>query len=507
MVSRKTAILLSLIFTLGLFLRIASVYPANTIVGFDQARDLFDSQAIAKVRNLTDLRIVGPTAGNNANLHHGVAFLYFILPPIIFFGGNPFWIAVWGGFFNSGTAIVLFFFAKSLFKSEKAGFIVAFISAVSYYFIQFSGWIGNPGVTLFTVPIFFLGLWKYRKNKKWLPVAAFFLGLSIQFELFFIYLIPITLVLFLALKMKWPDIKILLVSILAFCLSTSTMILTEVKFGFSGVKSLLASGAAKQPVSYLLENFISRLWDTFAQALWPQAPVYGVVIGILVLGFLIFNLLKTRNKEEKAALVFLVVYLVSPIIMLLMGTHAAPWFLIGIPPVIALATGYILSKVKPTFIVAIILFAIGLVNVQAIKNSYGAGQPLLEPDQAAILSSQLAAIDYTYQKSEEKPFGINSVTNPLYINAVWAWNYDWYGKKYGYLPSWFGGDQLPPYNTLGKPTGQEKYFYLIMDETARIPEVHRILARKWAEKEGKFIEEKDFNGILVQKYSIQKRLP
>lgn len=500
MSSRKVIFVLLLIFMLGLAVRVASVYPANTTVGFDQARDFFDSRKIVLEH---DLRIVGPTAGNNANLHHGVAFLYFILPAIFVGGGNPFWIALENSFVNAASSLVLFFFAASLFKSKKAALITAFVSAVSFYFVEFSGWVSNPGITLFTVPLFFFGIWQYRQGKKFgLPLATFFLGITIEFELFFIYLIPVFLIIFPLLRLKLPDIKTGVLSVLAFCLATSTMILTEFKFGFSGVKSLLAGGAAKQPMSYLLTNFFQRFSDTFSQTLWPQSLPYAAVLAGLIVGYILFSYFRTKNKEEKTALLFLIIYLFSPMIMLLLGTHAAPWFLIGVPPAIALATGYVFMKKQPVILIIAVLTFIGIVNIQTVKNSYGAGQPLLEPDRAAILSSQLAAIDYTYQSSNSQPFAINTVTNPLYINAVWAWNYDWYGKKYGYFPAWLGGDQLSPYNTLGKPTGREKYFYLIVDETPRIPEVHRILAKEWAGKEGKFIEEHDFGGILVQKYSF-----
>ena len=75
-----------LIFILGLTIRFLSPYPANTIIEFDQARDLFDAKKII----LGDIRTVGPTAENNANLHHGVAFLYYIIPPMILAKSNPF---------------------------------------------------------------------------------------------------------------------------------------------------------------------------------------------------------------------------------------------------------------------------------------------------------------------------------------------------------------------------------------------------------------------------------
>jgi hypothetical protein len=129
----------------------------------------------------------------------------------------------------------------------------------------------------------------------------------------------------------------------------------------------------------------------------------------------------------------------------------------------------------------------------------------LEPDKAGILGKQLQAIDYTYQKSNGEMFAINTVTNPLYINSVWAYSYDWYAKaKYGYLPRFAGGDQIPPYNILPKSDGSEKIFYLIIDQTPRIPEIHKKYAVDWAIKIGTLVEEKEFNGILVQKYYSNK---
>lgn len=59
---------------------------------------------------------------------------------------------------------------------------------------------------------------------------------------------------------------------------------------------------------------------------------------------------------------------------------------------------------------------------------------------------------------------------------------------------------MPPYNTLPKATGDEKVFFLIVDKTQRIPEVHKILAREWGNKHGKLIEEKDFPGWKVSTF-------
>ena len=486
------------IFIFAFAIRFLAVWPANTIVGFDQARDFFDARKIILNR---DLRIIGPTAGNNASLHHGVAFLYFIIPPIILGGGNPIWVVLWNNFFNAAVAVVLFFFARSLFKSTKAGLIAAFLTAVSYYFVQFSGWLSNPTVTLLTVPVFFWGLWEYSQGKKWgLPLASLFLGLSIQFELFFIYLIPTGLILWFILKPKFPNLKIFIYSLLAITFSLFSMILTEIKFQFAGVKSILGAGGlvggGNTEFIKLVVIFFRDRWEAFYLNFWPQNPKFGLIFGLFIIFLLIFEMI-SKKKATRQRNLFLLVIFFSPAIMLFLGTHNAPWFLIGRSAPGILMAGYLISRIKPETLMIAAIFLIVFANLSAIKSTFGQGQPLLEPDKAAILSKQIAVMEYTYQKSTGEKFAIDTVTNPLYINAVWAWNYDWYWHKYGFRPNWLGGDQIPPYDTLPKSNQDEKYFFLIIDTTPRIPPVYTQNAIESLKKKAGYVEEAEFDGIKV----------
>lgn len=496
---------LTFILALGLTLRLLSIYPNNVILGFDQARDLFASR---RIYTEGDLRIVGPTAGNNAALHHGVAFLYFIIPPIFLGGGNPFWVSLWISLFNLASSFVLYLLAKSLFKSEKAGLITAFLAAISYYFVQFAGWISNPSPTLLTVPLAFYGLWEYKNGKKWgLPLFLFSLGLSIQFELFFLYLIPAFIILWLILKPKLPNAKLLTFSLLVFFFSLSTMIATEIKFRFSGalglLSDLLRKTGEKPPFFVTFKEFINHYFGTFSQNLFPTNRLVGILIGFLTIGYLIYVLTRSK-KNQKQPLVFLLVYLFSPFAMLLLGFHAAPWVLIGLSPAILILSAFALSKLRPLYLVSVLILIL-ISNVLALRKTLGQGQVLLGPDRSSIVSSQLAAVDYTYQKAGGERFAINTVTNPLYINAAWGWNYKWYGeKKYGYLPTWLGGDQEKPYDVLAKATEEEKLFFLLMDDSPRVPEIHKILAQNWAKENGKPIEEKSFDGITISSWETIK---
>lgn len=488
------------IFILAFAIRLYSFLPSNIIIGFDQARDFFDAIKITQ----GDLRIIGPTAGNNPNLHHGVAYLYYLATAIFVFGKSPIALAVWNSFFNALTVIVIYFLGESIFDNKKVGLFASIIVAVSFYYVSFSSWLSNPTLTLLTVPLFFLGIWKYFKNKSWgLPLACFALGISIQFELFFIYLIPTGVIAWILLKPKYPTIKNIIISLSILILTLSTMIVTEIKFGFAGTKNIIFAGNfVGGPKLSLAESFLEfavAKWEAFYLNFWPDNKNFGIFLGIFAVSFLIFEIYE--NKQHIKRNLFLILWFFSPMIMLFLGVHNAPWFLIGRPASAILIVSYLLSKIKHGYISYLLLALIFIANINAINGLKNDRKMLLEPDKSAILTKQLLVIDYIYKDAGNEKFAINTVTNPLYINLVWAYNYDWYAKpKYKYLPGFAGGDQISPYDVLPVSNNKEKIFYLIIDETSRIPEIHKKYAIDWALKNGKQVNAKEFDGILVQKY-------
>lgn len=183
--------------------------------------------------------------------------------------------------------------------------------------------------------------------------------------------------------------------------------------------------------------------------------------------------------------------------MLFVGYHQKSWFLISLPPILLLLASYSLSKLGVFALIPV--FVITMNNTDFILNKQTKAHDLFKAVSSTQLSQQLAVIDYTYQESNNRPFAINTVTMPLYHNGLWEYNYWWYGaKKYKFLPGWLGGDQLPQYKILSKATGQEKIFYLII-ENNRIPEYHKFKAKTWADQQGKLLDEKYIEGFIVQK--------
>lgn len=491
-------LVLMLILILGGFLRFISIYPTNTIIGFDQARDLFLATSIYEHY---DLKIIGPTAGNNPNLHHGILYIYYLLPAMFFSHGNIMAVVFWNSLVNLLTVVVIYFLGRNLFD-HKTGILSALFVSVSFFFIQFSGWLSNPSPTLFTVPLFFLGLWQiYLKNKSGFVIAAIGLGLSIQFELFFIYLIPVGILIWILLRIPFPKTKQLGISILVFLGITLTMIVTEFKYHFAGILAILSAGdyVGGEKSGSIFGKFLVKYFEIFSLNLLPSKESSGLVLTLVTLGFLFLKLVQTfRQKVSRDKYIFLLIYLLSPFIMLILGFHNAPWFLIGLPGAICLAFGYLLSQIRYTLVILVIIVLIIFSNSNALLASIGVGQKLLEPDVSALYSTQMSVLEYTYRKANGEPFLINTVTNPLYINALWAYHYNYFGeRKYGYKPSWGGGEQLYPYDTLEKETNKESYFFIILDKSPRIGQSYRDEAIKWGNDKGVFISEQDFGGWKV----------
>ncbi|MCL4366364.1 hypothetical protein M1437_04010 [Patescibacteria group bacterium] len=500
-------ILLSLL-ALGGWLRYENIRGFNLVFDFDQIEDAFYTYKITVDHQLP---IIGRAIYGDPRLHHGVLFFYYNVIPFFFSGGDLIASAYWNSFFNLLSAVILFFLSKSIFGKKLPALLTAILAAVSFEAIKFAGLLFNETTAFTTVPLFYFGLWSYFKNKKWgLVLSAIFLGLSIESSISFIYLIPITLIFWLIFKPKIPGLKLTILSLIAFTLSVSTMILTEIKLNFSGVKTILTLSANSPEARFTyperLNFFIHDFGKQFSLNLYPQRLDLGLLFAVTVILLSVYPLIQRKTiKEEKRGIYFLLLYLFSPLVTLILGYHQKPWFLIGLPGAIALITGYALYRLKKLILILPVLLLIVWGNTNLILARSHKNYELFDNvyDSTTDLNSQLQVIDFTYQQSNGEPFAINAVTYPLYYNGMWAYLYNWYGKNhFGYVPGWLGGDQLHPYDLLPKATNKEKYFYLLISETGRIPEVFKNKGRTWAQDHGKLIEQKTIGGFTVQKFML-----
>lgn len=496
-------VLIILIF--GFWLRYKNIEGYNLVLDFDQIEDQLYTYTIVIDHNPA---IIGRAVYGDPNLHHGVFYYYYNFIPFLLSAGNFLISAYWNSFFNLATAIILFILAKLMFQKTLPAFLTVMIAVSSFEFIKFSNWLTIDTVAIFLVPLFFFGLWNYYQERNWgLILGLMTLGLCIQTDLSFLYLIAIFVIYWIVLRPAMPNSKLLVLSMVGFLTTISTLILTEIKLNFAGIKTLirLATVSEAAQLTYIerLNLFLEDFRISITNNLLPQKAELGIFLAAIIILTLFYYLFsKKTSRQEKNGIYFMLIYLFAPAITLLIGYHDKPWFLIGLPPAIALVSGYTISKLKSPFlylpVVLIILGSNSAVILHRPNETYKLFDDIY--DSTTYLQYQLQVVDYTYQQSSGTQFAINAVTYPLYYNGLWAYLYYWYGaERYKSLPNWLGGDQLHPYDLLPKSKGDEKIFYMIISETSRIPEIYKNKGRIWAMEYGKLIEEKNFTGFTVLK--------
>lgn len=498
-------IILFCIFIFGLILRQIDLKEANMNFDYDQIEDQFYTYTIAYEKNLA---IIGRAVYGNPDLHHGVFYYYYNLIPFLLSNGNLFMSAYWNHLFNTSVALILFLLSKLMFRKNLPALLAAFIASFSFEYIKFSNWLTINTPSLFLIPLFYLGLWASLKKKAWgYTLTAISLGLSIQTDLSHLYLILVGAIFLIMFKPQLLTQKSIFFSLFLFILTISTLILTEIKLGFAGVKSLINfsstfNSAAQITFGNRVALFFEDFFKNFSNNLLPHRQDLGIALGILIILISLYHLFsKKTTKDEKLGILFLFLYLFSQVPTLILGYHDTPWFMLGLPGAIVLMTAFVISKLKLILIIPII-FLIGFSNIYTVTTRPFKAYELFDSfyDKSSYLSYQLDVVDYTYKNSDGQAFAINSVTYPLYENRLWAYLYYWYGQsKYGFTPTWLGGKQIFPYSTLPESKGKEKIFYMIISDTKRIPLWDKNFGKDWALSRGKLIEEKVTDGFTILK--------
>lgn len=498
-----TLIFVFAIFLLAYFLRVLFLPKNSLTFGYDQARDAYISQQILK----GDIKIQGPPA-STPGLYHGVLYYYVLAPGYLLGHGSPVVVAYWMAFLNTLTVFVAFCLGYQLTKKVGVGILAAFLFAVSFEATQYATWLSNPTLGVLTVPLIYLGLWLWlapRSSKSGVGIgpilAAIGLGFSVQSEIFLIYhVIPITIWLFVS--KKEISKKSLILFGLTFLLSISTIILSEFKFGFRSLAGLqaLALGEggnlayAKSIGDYLI-LYLNQIGRIFAFNSYPGNIGWG---GGFVIVFGVYSLLK---KDRVGS--FLATWLFSHIWVVSVGGTSTPFLMVGIGPAVSLIIAYYLYKF-PKPLMAFVLAVIISSNISMVLKENPKGATLFSIQKDMHLSKQISAIDYTYNQAQGKPFSINSLTSPLYINIVWTYLYKWYGlPKYGYVPSWHGRDQVGQLDSLEKVNKQDAVSFLIIEPMAGIPEQYLSLTIGEEDSKTKLLEEKYFGELRVQKRGLQ----
>ncbi len=501
---RNTIAILFYIFVLAFLLRVLYL-PQNALsFYYDQARDAF----IVKQILSGDLKILGPPSSAQG-LFHGVLYYYVLAPAYWLGAGNPVFVAYWIAFLNSVTVFVIYYFTYLLTKKRAAGFLGAFLFAISFEASQYATWLSNPALAVLSVPLIYLGLWMWLKEKKALGpvISAIGLGVSIQAEVFLAHhIIPIAIWLWIEKKNLLKKDVIKFITILGIILSS--LILAEIKFGFkgfSGIASLLSGEdmwvRGKDIGDYII-LYLNQIGHTFSDSLLPSYSGYGGALGI---GLLWYALSTWNKKKRKITLTwqpFLLSYFLAHLLIVSLGDIGTPHLSAGIGVAIITLAAIVLSLSWPKrkWLVTLIFVAILFSNITAIFSENKKGQAAFTIQKDMILSNQLKALDYTYQKADGDAFSINTLTVPLWVNTTWSYLYNWYGlKKYGYLPEWQGRDQVGQLgNNLPKASEDTKLHFFIKEPPQGLLKFHQETEAQAEEARSKLVEEVGFGDLMVQ---------
>lgn len=431
--------MLILIFLLALVLRFL-YFPDNIYFGYDQARDAYQALSIFQ----GDLKIVGPST-TFEGLNHGVLHWYILAP---FYGlfKNPEFAASAFRVFNALGVFLIFYLGKILFD-KKVGLLSALLFAISFEQSQFAIYIGNPTLGSLSVPLMYLGLaMVIFKNIKWgLPLAFLGLGFSIQFQFALFYLIvPFILILIFYKKyfLNLP-IKIWGLSVLALFFSLSTFILADLKYQFRTIHALL--NMITQVSDKNFNNIFSTYFFETSQIITYNLTgnlVINNLVGLILLGTLIFYLIKKESREK---LKFLKLWFFSLFLIFYMGggTHE-PWRNIplyypnvGVSVALLLFVAFLISRIRFGILIILVIFLVNLQLIQSLNLKGSMAE--INAQQEMLLSDEKKVLDYMYQDSNREPFAVKAVTMPFDINTTWSYLFEYYGKeKYGYLPVWSG---------------------------------------------------------------------
>ena len=411
--------------------------------------------------------------------------------------------AVFMSFLSSLTIIPIMLLTRDFFKSTNWAILAGVLFTISFEAIQYATWLSNPTIGVWTVPLMYLGLWLWispispRLRGIAPALAALGLALSIQAEIFLAYhFVPLLIWLFISRKSITK--KQLLVFSSSFLIIIGTMIVNEFKFGFrslDGIRALtLGADAnlayAKSLGDYLI-LYLNQIGRIFAFNSYPGNIGYG---GAFVLGLAVYSLIR-RDRAGS----FLTIWLLSHLTVVTLGGASTPFLMVGIGPAVSLIIAYYLFKF--TKVLAVLVFAIIIFgNISMILRENPKGATLFAIQKDMLLTKQIELIDYTYKEAGGKPFGINSLTSPLWINIVWSYLYQWYGEeKYGYMPCFGGRDQVGQLTVLPKCEKEAVTHFLILEPMGGIPTryLDEILGEEGAVS--KVADEKFFGELRVQK--------
>ncbi|MEK7533790.1 MAG: hypothetical protein AAB600_00495 [Patescibacteria group bacterium] len=501
-IPRYLVILYTIVFILSVIFAIFGLSKQLTF-GFDQARDAYEAYAIWHNH---DFKILGPSS-DLPGVHHGVLWYYLLVLPYVIGSGNPAVVAAIFFILSFLTIPLCVYFTYKLFHNFHVALLASVLYASSPLFQTFTRWLANPLIVLYIVPFLLFFLWRYIDRQKKTSLMGLFFGLLIQADFAFgLFLITLPVYWFIyKIKSKLQDFVFFGTG---FLLGISTYILAEIRFNGKGILAMIhffnsSLSSPRSPIETIL-LIVERVNELLSISILPFS--YAILFFIVMVGT--FLLKGSKNKHDKNAIIFLVVWLSTFVLFYLFKSgflHSGFMFGPFLLPITIIGSYLLVSTVTNFKLLAVLLVCIFLGQFYTsylwLKTEYSP----LSVQYGISLNLEKEIVNYTYEQSFGERFIIITITNPLHINTLWAYLYEIYGeKKYGYLPYHGGKDQKGYLGNLSHQPFGTKYRYIIIEPTTGIPDyfIQQIILEE--NKTSDIIEEKKFGQFLVQKRMFRK---
>lgn len=495
----------------------------HTIFTFDQSRDAIRA---AEILSTDPVKIIGPTT-DIAGLFHGSLWWYLLAPFYALGQGNPLVPKLFLVLLHLSMVPLGFVIARKLTKNVVVGLLTAFLVVISFDMVQYSRWLSNPSPAVITVAFFYLGLWK-ALHKKTIGIGIMVISwaLSVQFQLFFLYLLPL-LVIGSGYCLYKKDIKSALTrfnisSVVIAGVLLSPFLLSELKFGFQGTQSFMSyfvGESALNETSTALAPRLMNFYDSLVKNVHANVMNFNDMLSQIVLVLLLTYSAWSAysNKKMRTAKLFLLMWFLAPGVLYPVESNNSYFLNVGsaLPLLILTALSlYEITKKLPqaarTYVLTGCMIIITVSNLSLIIDETQHGESLFFVQINMDLADQKDIVDWMYEDSDGENFSVNALTNPLFIHTTWAYHFDTYARDtYDRLPNWAGDpidgryagtdivlpDDLPAEGSL---------LYLIIEPRPGIPEEYVAHYQQFEDLRSKVLQEKKFNDFVVQKRMITK---
>ncbi|HCM37407.1 MAG: hypothetical protein UV61_C0004G0052 [Candidatus Gottesmanbacteria bacterium GW2011_GWB1_43_11] len=499
-VNRKVFLLI-LLFFLGLALRLYQL-DEGLVFQYDQARDAYRATAIVKDQ---DLRLLGPES-DLPGVNHGVGYYYLLALPYTI-SSNPAVAAAFLAGLNALGVFLVFFVSRRILGKVRPAVIASLIFSVSLEVVQYSRWLSNPPLALFSTLLVFWGAWEWIKGREtgffWL-MAGIAASLHFQFFLVYLFLLPPIVYFIYRPKISTPQF---IKSLSAVFIIDLPFIISELKFNFQMLRALgkffISQSAGYTPVTEFILRYLDRWGSVAFRTLFPLSPTIAMLLLVVCL-MIVFR--SRRPNQQQLFPKFLSLWLLSnlPLFVFSPGVLGTEYTFISITIAIILLLAYALDRLWETqrvpWLAPLLLMLVLLVNVRANLLQVSSGTDIYAAQNRMNWGDEKRVLDYTYSEAKGEPFSICTVTNPLFVNTTWAYMYETYGQnRYGYLPFWSGSDQKNYLGKLPPDINKVPLRFLIFEPASGIPSHAQEVFTELEDYISTKIDEREFGQFKVEK--------